>query len=203
MLYIITMFYAIKWFINCLDFYRNLIYLSYNGEIMEEFIDLYDDNKKNTGIVIPRSKEKELLEGYHILVSALLVINSDNKIMMQLTSKSKGSILSLPSGHVLHNESSKETIVREMYEEQGLKIDKNAITLVEERLANKIAFFDIYYLKADYKIEDMTLQKEEVQDIMWITFEEIFDAFNNGNVRKSSVDSIRNFLNSKYYKSLL
>ena len=72
MLYIITMFYAIKWFINCLDFYRNLIYLSYNGEIMEEFIDLYDDNKKNTGIVIPRSKEKELLEGYHILVSALL-----------------------------------------------------------------------------------------------------------------------------------
>lgn len=202
MLYIITMFYAIKWFINCLDFYRNLIYLSYNGEIMEEFIDLYDDNKKNTGIVIPRSKEKELLEGYHILVSALLVINSDNKIMMQLTSKSKGSILSLPSGHVLHNESSKETIVREMYEEQGLKIDKNAITLVEERLANKIAFFDIYYLKADYKIEDMTLQKEEVQDIMWMTFEEIFDAFNNGNVRKSSVDSIRNFLNSKYYKSL-
>ena len=196
------MFYAIKWFINCLDFYRNLIYLSYNGEIMEEFIDLYDDNKKNTGIVIPRSKEKELLEGYHILVSALLVINSDNKIMMQLTSKSKGSILSLPSGHVLHNESSKETIVREMYEEQGLKIDKNAITLVEERLANKIAFFDIYYLKADYKIEDMTLQKEEVQDIMWMTFEEIFDAFNNGNVRKSSVDSIRNFLNSKYYKSL-
>ena len=202
MLYIITMFYAIKWFINCLDFYRNLIYLSYNGEIMEEFIDLYDDNKKNTGIVIPRSKEKELLEGYHILVSALLVINSDNKIMMQLISKSKGSILSLPSGHVLHNESSKETIVREMYEEQGLKIDKNAITLVEERLANKIAFFDIYYLKADYKIEDMTLQKEEVQDIMWMTFEEIFDAFNNGNVRKSSVDSIRNFLNSKYYKSL-
>lgn len=169
---------------------------------MEELIDLYDDNKKNTGIVIPRSKEKELLEGYHILVSALLVINNDNKIMMQLTSKSKGSILSLPSGHVLHNEDSKETIVREMYEEQGLKIDKNAITLVEERLANKIAFFDIYYLKADYKIEDMILQEEEVQDIMWMTFEEIFDAFNNGKVRKSSVDSIRNFLNSRYYKSL-
>lgn len=37
---------------------------------------------------------------------------------------------------------------------------------------------------------------------MWMTFEEIFDAFNNGKVRKSSVDSIRNFLNSKYYKSL-
>ena len=124
---------------------------------MEEYIDLYDENKKNTGIVIPRQKEKELPEGYHILVSALLVINSDNKIMMQLTSKSKGNVLSLPSGHVLHNENSKETIVREMYEEQGLVIDKSAITLVEERLANRIAFFDVYYLKADYKRENMIL----------------------------------------------
>ena len=168
---------------------------------MEEYIDLYDENKKNTGIVIPRQKEKELPEGYHILVSALLVINSDNKIMMQLTSKSKGNVLSLPSGHVLHNENSKETIVREMYEEQGLVIDKSAITLVEKRLANRIAFFDVYYLKADYKREDMILQKEEVEDVIWMTYEEISDAFNNGKVRKSSVDSIRNFLNSKYYNN--
>ena len=168
---------------------------------MEEYIDLYDENKKNTGIVIPRQKKKELPEGYHILVSALLVINSDNKIMMQLTSKSKGNVLSLPSGHVLHNENSKETIVREMYEEQGLVIDKSAITLVEERLANRIAFFDVYYLKADYKREDMILQEEEVEDVIWMTYEEISDAFNNGKVRKSSVDSIRNFLNSKYYNS--
>ena len=32
---------------------------------MEEYIDLYDDNKKNTGIVITRSKEKELPEGMY------------------------------------------------------------------------------------------------------------------------------------------
>ena len=37
-------------------------------KIMEEYIDLYDDNKKNTGVVIPRSKEKDLPEGMHILV---------------------------------------------------------------------------------------------------------------------------------------
>lgn len=161
---------------------------------MEEYIDLYDDNKKNTGIVIPRSKEKELPEGYHILVSALLVINNENKIMMQLTSKEKGNILSLPSGHVLHAENSKETIVREMYEEQGLRINKQNIVLVEERLANRIAFFDIYYLKADFKKENMVLQKDEVEDVIWMTPDEVFKAFDEGKVRKSSVDSIRNFL---------
>ena len=162
---------------------------------MEEYIDLFDDNKKNTGIVIPRSKEKELPEGHHILVSALLVKNDDNKIMMQLTSKEKGSILSLPSGHVLHDENSKDTIVREMFEEQGLTINKDDITLVEERLANRIAFFDIYYLNANYKKEDMKLQEEEVEDVIWMSPEEIFSAYDEGKVRKSSFESIRNFLN--------
>lgn len=161
---------------------------------MEEYIDLFDDNKKNTGIVIPRTKEKDLPEGHHILVSALLVRNDDNKIMMQLTSKEKGNILSLPSGHVLHNEDSKDTIVREMFEEQGLKINKDDIKLVEERLANRIAFFDIYYLNANYTKEDMILQKEEVEDIFWMTPQEIFSAYEEGKVRKSSFESIKNFL---------
>lgn len=165
---------------------------------MEEYIDLYDDNKKNTGIVISRSKEKELPEGMHILISALLVRNDDNKIMMQLTSKSKGNILSLPSGHVLHNENSKDTIVREIFEEQGLSINEKDITLVEERLANRIAFFDIYYLRANFKKEDMKLQLEEVEDILWMSPREIFLAYEENKVRKSSVDSIKNFLNSNY-----
>lgn len=161
---------------------------------MEEYIDLYNDNKEKIG-VIPRAREKELLEGQHILVSALIVINSQNKIMLQLTSKSKGNILSLPSGHVLHNEDSKETIIREMYEEQGIKIDKEKITFVEERLANRIAFFDIYYLKADYNKEDMILQEEEVADVIWMSLEDIFKEYDNGRVRKSSLESIKNFLN--------
>lgn len=164
---------------------------------MEEYIDLFDNNKKNTGIVIPRSKEKELPEGYHILISALLCKNSKNKIMMQLTSKSKGNILSLPSGHVLHNENSKDAIVREIFEEQGLIINKDKIILIEERLANKIAFFDIYYLEANYKKEDMKLQKEEVQDVIWMSIEEIFYAYEKGKVRNSSFESIRNYLKNQ------
>ncbi len=163
---------------------------------MDELIDLFDDNKNNTGIVIQRLKEKELPEGYHILVSAIIVRNNNGDIMMQLTSKQKGSILSLPSGHVLHGEDSKTTIVREMFEEQGLRIDANDITLVEERLANKIAFFEIYYLNANYYKKDMQLQEEEVEDVIWMSPDEIFLAYEEGKVRKSSVESIRNFLNN-------
>ena len=161
---------------------------------MEEYLDLYNDNKEKIG-VIPRSKKKELPEGQHILVSTLIVINNQNKIMLQLTSKSKGNVLALPGEHVLHNEDSEDAIVREMYEEQGIKIDKEEITFVEERLANRVAFFDIYYLKADYNKADMILQEEEVADVIWMSPEDIFKEYDNGNVRKSSLDSIKNFLN--------
>ncbi|HCC07311.1 MAG TPA: hypothetical protein DEP72_04010 [Clostridiales bacterium] len=89
----------------------------------EEYIELIDVNKKKTGVVIPRSKYKELLpEGQRVLIAALLVNNSEDKIMMQLTSKEKGSILSLPSGWVVQGYNSRDTIVREMYEEQGLEM---------------------------------------------------------------------------------
>jgi len=43
----------------------------------------------------------------------------------------------------------------------------------------------------------MILQIEEVEDVLWMSPEEIFDAYNDERVRKSSVDSIKNFINSK------
>ncbi len=168
---------------------------------MEEYIDLYNDNGENLGIVISREKEKEMLEGQHVLISAIIVKNSENKVMMQLTSKTKGSVLALPSGHVLHNEDSKDAIVREMFEEQGLVIDKEKVRLIEKRLGSKTSFYHIYYLEADYKKENMVLQESEVADVFWMTPEEIFEAYDEGKVRKTSMDSVRNFLRSRADKN--
>lgn len=161
---------------------------------MEEYLELYDDSKIRTGIKIPRSKEKELPDGMHILIAALIIMNSHNQIMLQLTSPEKGSIYSLPSGHVLYGENSEDTVIREMYEEQGIKISKDEIKFLGERLANRIAFFDIYYLKRDYTIDEMNLQKEEVANVVWTTFEEIDSLYELGKLRKSSFEAIKLFV---------
>lgn len=34
-------------------------------------------------------------------------------------------------------------------------------------------FVDLYYLKANIDINDVTMQKEEVADVKWVTIEEI------------------------------
>jgi len=46
----------------------------------------------------------------------------------------------------------------------------------------------------------MVLQKEEVDDVIWMSPEEIFSAYNEERVRKSSFESIRNFLSSGFNK---
>lgn len=160
---------------------------------MEEYLELYNDSKIKTGIKFPRSKEKELPEGMHILISALIVKNFEHKIMLQLTSPEKGSIYSLPSGHVLYGENSLETIVREMDEEQGIKISKDEVKFLGGRLANKIAFFDIYYLEKDYQKSEMKLQKEEVSDIIWLNMKEIDSLYEQNKLRKSSYEAIKMF----------
>lgn len=160
----------------------------------EEYFDIYDINKNKTGVIIPRSKEKELLEGQCILVAAIIIQNENNEIMMQLTSKEKGSVFALPGGHVIHNEDSKDTIVRELFEEQAIKIDKNKIEYLGNRLVKNKVFIDLYYLKENYKKEDMILQKEEVEDVFWMTFEEILEKGNKGKVRQSSLDSVQKLL---------
>ena len=166
---------------------------------MEEYIDLYDKNKENTGIVIPRSKEGEIEEGHYVLISALLIQNDKSEIMMQLTSKQKGHVLALPGGHVIHNENSLDTIVREMFEEQGIIINKNDVQLIEERFANNMILLNLYYLKGNYDRKNMILQEEEVEDVVWMLPQDILKEYEKGRVRKSSADSVKNFLSSKYY----
>ena len=47
----------------------------------------------------------------------------------------------------------------------------------------------------------MVLQESEVADVFWMTPEEIFEAYDEGKVRKTSMDSVRNFLRSRADKN--
>ncbi len=163
---------------------------------MEEELDLYDDNKEKTGDTILRKNEKNLPDGKHILIAALIATSNDNKVMMQLTSEDRGGIYSLPSGHVLHGEESWETIIREMFEEQGIIIKKEEISFLGARLANRIAYFDIYHINKYFDICDMKLQQTEVTNVEWLSLDEINELFKQSKVRKSSYEAIINFLSN-------
>ena len=81
-----------------------------------------------------------------------------------IVGSSKNNISGLCStigGHVLYNEDSKTSIIREVKEELGIDIANDDIKYIGSILFG-VPFGDIYYLEKDIDIDNIKLQKEKI-----------------------------------------
>lgn len=136
-----------------------------------EYLDLYDSNKNKLNKKIVRGNYT-FKDNEHILISVIFIENNNNEFLIQLTSKNKGSIYSSTGGHVTSGSNELDTIVKELYEELGLVIDKKEITFIKDITIN-VPIFSLYYLKKDIDLNNIILEKDEVEDVSYLTKEEI------------------------------
>lgn len=120
----------------------------------------------------------------HILVAVIFIKNKDNKYLIQKTSLEKSGLYSTTGGHVLYNEDSKTSIIREVKEELGIDIANDDIKYIGSILFG-VPFGDIYYLEKDIDIDSVKLQKEEVSSVSYMTKEEIDDLIKKEKITKS------------------
>lgn len=105
----------------------------------------------------------------------LWIINDKKLLMTQRSAnKSHPGKWEVPGGCNKSNESTIDTIIREVFEEIGISIDKNSISLIGTHLYKK-QFVDIYYTNLKVNIAYVKLQQDEIQNIKFVTKEE----FNN------------------------
>ena len=142
-----------------------------------EFLDIVDENDKLTGRVEERKiVDKENL--WHRVVSCW-IMNEKGEILLQKRSATKDrnpNRWGKTGGHVDSGETTDEAIRREVKEEVGIEIPKNQIILTDiykSRDLNDKYFGYNYIFIVDYKIEDYILQKEEVDEVKYITIEEM------------------------------
>lgn len=85
----------------------------------------------------------------------------------------------MPSaGHVDAGETCLEACVRETQEELGLNFkQKDFIFLKEYRFEKGWELAQVYLLKTDKNIKDMTLPKEEVAEVKWLSYDEFIKLF--------------------------
>lgn len=162
-----------------------------------EFLSIYDNNKQKTPKKIQRGVKPK--ENEHILITIIIIENNDNKYLVQKTSKEKGNNYAFTGGHVTYNETSKDAIIREVKEELGIDISKERIKYVTD-IELGIPFMDIYYLKDDIKLKDLTLQEEEVESINYLTKEEIEALIRNNKFRKSHEKAFNKYQKEKVKK---
>ena len=138
-----------------------------------ELLDIYDDNGKRTGRTVVRGdKAAEFNEHEHIAVAVIFIENDNHEFLMQKASKEKGGYFSSTGGHVNSGETPFEAIKREAEEELGVNIDNDPIEEYGFLLYDKPIRY-LYYLKKNIDINNVKVQKEEVDYVKYMSVEEI------------------------------
>lgn len=158
---------------------------------MYELLDLYDENKNLTGEVVKREKNKDIdiPDGRFINIVVIFIENSRGEFLIQHTSLEKGGVYATTGGHVTSGSTSREGIITEVSEELGIDISSLDFELFDTVVFKK-CFFDVYYLKHDFDINDFTYQEDEVESCSWMSINDILDLIHEDKFRKSNIKAI-------------
>ena len=136
--------------------------------------DLYDINKRLTGQTI--FKGESIPENNYIIVVLVFIQNSEGKFLIQKRSEIKNGKYATTGGHPKSGENSVQGIISEVKEEIGLELNLNDLQLYYTgRSDSERVFWDDYYIKIEIDdIKNLTLQKEEVESVCWLSIDEIY-----------------------------
>ena len=154
---------------------------------MKEIIDEYNSRGEKIGVIDKDIAHEKGL--WHKSVHVWL-INSNNEILLQYRCAEKKLYPNTWdcsfAGHISAGESSIQAVQREGKEEIGIDVDLDKLTFIltnREKLKyesiNSNEFVDIFILKQDFKLDEISFQKEEVSDAKYVSIEEFFNLIDN------------------------
>ena len=149
---------------------------------MEEYLDIVDDNNRITGKIAKRSYIHQ--NGIWHREVACWIMNKEGKFLVQKRTKSRKrfpNMWSLTAGAVDTGETSVEGAIREAKEEIGINIEKEEFELILS-IKRKHNFLDIWLVRKDIDLKDIVMQEEEVQEVKWVTKEELEEMIKNDEV---------------------
>jgi isopentenyldiphosphate isomerase len=143
---------------------------------MEERFDTFDKDGNYLGVRTKSYCHSEHADCYHKTVW-IWIINSKKEILVQKRSSLKKFMPEKwdmsSAGHVSTGEDFLTACIRETQEELGLLFKKEQFVFQAEILSQSLKEFgQVYFLFADFSIEDTRLQADEVAHIQWFTYDE-------------------------------
>lgn len=162
-----------------------------------DFLDVYDSLGNKTGRVVERGNKTETFgDDEHIAVAIIYIENDKGEFLIQKTSKEKGGHYSSTGGHINHGEDAFSTIVREVKEELGIDIRNDKIISLGHICVDFPVRF-IFYLKKNLNLNDLILQKNEVESVLYMKKEELMDIINKGLMHKAHAEVLKKVLEYK------
>ena len=155
-----------------------------------EYLNLYDKTGKLLKEKGIRGEKREELVGIVII----FIENSKGEFLIQKTSASRGNIFATTGGHVSYGSDFSDTVINEVKEELGIDVSNENIvevnTFITDRYVQKV-----YYLKKDIDINDITIQEDEVEYVVWLSKEKIDNLIANNSFREGNIPGYKHIVN--------
>ncbi len=137
-----------------------------------EFNDIYDKNRRRTGRIHKRGTPWKF--GEYGLVVCVWVHDGNGRILLTRRAKGKSyaGTWENSGGAAQAGENSRQAIVRELFEETGIRAEESEFELLTSVRERNI-FYDHYCLCRQVPLHQIRLQPGETDAVRWATFEEI------------------------------
>lgn len=148
-----------------------------------ELLGLYNEKGEFLHKQIERGT-KNLPKGEYIRIVTVWIQNDKGEFLIQLAGGNKLSEWATTGGHVQLTQTPLSAVVQEIKEELNITVQESQLEHKGFEIL-KSAIFDVYYLKADYDLNDLTLQEEEVEKVQWLNKSQIIKLIEEGKFRRS------------------
>ena len=152
-----------------------------NTAIMQEWNDVYDENRQCTGRVHLRGTPWN--SGDYGLIVCVWVYDGYGHILLTRRAKGKSfqGTWENSGGAAQAGETSRQAIARELREETGIQADEGDFELLySER--DKNSFYDFYCLRKSISLKKIVLQPGETDAVMWAGYGKIHWMINTGKI---------------------
>ncbi len=122
-----------------------------------------------------------LKQGEYHLVVHIWVVSSDGKILIQRRADNKKLMpgeWAATGGAAVSGEDSFSAARRELSEELGIYANNESLKLVR-RIKRRNSLLDVWFIKKDIDVRSLRLQKSEVAEAKWVTFDELYKMISN------------------------
>lgn len=155
----------------------------------EEYFDILDENGNELNFIKKRTevhRDGDWHKSVHIWI-----INQNGDILLQRRAQDKDSdpnMLDIScAGHLSSGDDSITGAIRELKEELSLEIESSELKYIETLKRSPKhedgfidnEFDDLYLLKIDKKIEELTYQKEEISEIFFVPYKKFKEMVEN------------------------